>query len=339
MDLPASVNYAANSALFVSQLDSIQLFIEFAKRYPSPMLRKYQSIPMPNLPLVSYYKDLLSPNNQWLTYLTLVNVAVPRTALIQVSMVTNLVALVVGPNVLAPDIGVDDSLIRTWSRSASMGAFRSLRILFLRGQTHLTSRAFEYFSSFPALAIVATKSTSGFKTLDRQIVLSFGWECKKYKTNYNINDWHNTPRRVGRSGCDEFLGEMFELSRTIDNESLQSEDIQTLDMLPVIHLAIGGYGTDANLDGLGLEAVHIWTRERKINEPSSEIRSTDQPRDWSSSIQKAGSSSDWDETDTDVVRKRAHSATEAHMTKKAIKPTLRASKANNIGDLLSKFVP
>ena len=165
----------------IRQLDSVQVFLEFAKRYPSCMGRKYLAIAMPNLSLHSYCKDLTSPTYQWLTHLTLLNITVPRSALIQLSMITNLAVLSLGPGLFAPDIGVDDNLIRTWSRSTSDGAFCMLRVLALRDQSCVTIRAFEYLTLFPTLAIFATESVPGIGPRDKIAAGACGWKSKTGK--------------------------------------------------------------------------------------------------------------------------------------------------------------
>ncbi len=312
------------------------MFIEFAQRYPSALGRKYHVISTPSLPLPSYLEGIISPNYQWLTHLTLLNVTIPRTSLIQVASVTNLVALAVGPNVLAPDIGVDDSLIRTWSRSASMGAFHSLRVLVLREQIHVSARVFEYLMSFPALAIFATNSVRGSGLSHKNNALSFGWKHRKDKST---EEGRNLGRRKDRSGWDELLQELIKLSGTVDAETLSNRNVRVLDMVPVIHLAVGGYSDNANLARSEGGPRHIWNRVSNVGGTRSVIEENLKLLTCSNSDQGPKSQSLSGPSKPDIGRKRAHDPTENYVAKKALKPILRTSKAHNIGDLLSEFFP
>ena len=317
----------ANQGSF-SQLDSVQVFIEFAQRYSSAIRRKYHVIPKPNLPLLSYYDGITSPSDQWLTWLTLSNVTTPRTTLIQLSLVTNLVVLTIGPNVLAPDIGVDDSLIRTWSRSASTGAFRSLRVLVLRGQPNVTPRAFEYLSSFPALSIFATNSVRGSGLMNKDMPSLFGW---KHKSTEKTDEWLSQ-----HCDWDKFLQNLFQLGGAGDPESLPKEGTQEPNILPVIHLAVGGYSEHASVAKSEEGTMHVWIRTTMIGSQDSEMKNKSEASDadgnHTSKLEPFSCA-----LRPDIVRKRAHDST-TQVANRAVKPTLRTSKAHNISDLLSKFV-
>ena len=244
-----------------SQLDSVQIFLAFAQRYRSMVGRKFHIISEPKLPLTSYLKDVTSFDYRWLTHLTLLNVTVPRTALIQVSLITNLAVLTVGPNLFAPDIGVDDSLIRTWSRVAATGSFCMLRVLALREQTYVTARVFDYLKCFPALAIFATESVPNVGPSDDNVALAFGWKCRIGK---DLRTWIARGHGVNDARWDETLQTFFELAKQSGLETLTDKDIDSPEALPVMLVAVGGCPKNAAVDVTGEGRMCVWYRHGNV---------------------------------------------------------------------------
>ena len=317
-----------------SQLDSVQVFLAFAERYPFMIGRKSHTILMPSLPLASYLKDVTSSNYQWLTHLTLLSITIPRTALIQVSLVTNLAVLTIGPGVLAPDIGADDNLIRTWSRSAAAGAFRMLRVLAMRDQPYITARAFEYLTVFPALAIFATESVPGVGPQVKDVVLAGEW---KSKTGEDLDDWLFRGSATSSAEWNVISQALFELAGKLHAETLKAEDMEILDAFPVMHLAIGGRAENAVVDVVGEGAMRVWYRLSRVrgSQCNSAIQST--LPNWSTNDLKTESRCSLAPSTQSFPQKRALDSMESNEVRKKDKPAIRASIRRDIGDLLLGF--
>ena len=217
----------------------------------------------PDLPLPSYLAGIVSHNHQWLTQLTLLNITIPRTALIQLSGIFNLSVLTIGPGVLATDIGVDDGLLRTWSRAASTGAFSMLRALALRDQPHVTARAFSYLEDFPALSIFAIERVSTIGLPDKVTMVVQDWTLK---IGQELRAWLST---VGDSGERQFTWDaiseaFFRLGGQYNKQetTMAKSVVAIMDALPSVHLAIGGQARDAYVDYIvGAGSTHVWHRD------------------------------------------------------------------------------
>lgn len=128
--------------------------------------------------LADYMKPIISPSLTWITSLTLSNITCSRTDLIQISRIINIGILCVGPNVQAEGVGIDDSIIRNWSRLAvDSDAFSVLRVLSCRSQKFITPRIFTYLSQFPSLDFFNV-ADSNLGPQDKPLALQYGWEGK-----------------------------------------------------------------------------------------------------------------------------------------------------------------
>ncbi|KAL8739237.1 MAG: hypothetical protein Q9181_000128 [Wetmoreana brouardii] len=97
-------------------------------------------------------KQIATPSFAWITFLTLRHVPIPRNDLIQISRLTSLGMLSIDG---LYDRGLDDSVVRAWSRAATeAAAFTKLRFLVCRYQWHVTGQIFTYFQDFPALSML-----------------------------------------------------------------------------------------------------------------------------------------------------------------------------------------
>ena len=104
-----------------------------------------------------------------------------RVELVQLSKLTNLGVLTIGEGLKAPDIGVDDSIIRAWMRAITeSNAFNVLRILNFLSQRQVTNAAFQYFARFPLLTMVNLKDC-GIGQHNKSEALRLGWEHKTGK--------------------------------------------------------------------------------------------------------------------------------------------------------------
>lgn len=117
------------------------------------MKRKLHVILEPNMKLGEYTKHLESPSFNWITFLSVSHITCSRTDLIKICDLANLGVLTIGEKVHAPDIGLDDSVIRSWGRiAANSDKFSSLRVLNCRAQRGVTPKVFEHLNQFPALS-------------------------------------------------------------------------------------------------------------------------------------------------------------------------------------------
>ena len=137
---------------------------------------KHHTIFEPNMKLSDYMNPITSPSLSWITSLKLSNITCSRTDLIQISRIINIGILSMGPNVQAPDIGIDDSMIRCWGRlAADSDAFTVLRVLRCISQEGITRRIFTYLNQFPSL--VSFKAiNSNIYGRDKPLALKHGWK-------------------------------------------------------------------------------------------------------------------------------------------------------------------
>lgn len=101
--------------------------------------------------MTGWIDQVISPSFAWVNFLTLDDIILSRTDLLQLSRLTNLGVLTVG-RMRGDDL--DDNIIRAWGRAASeVGAFSRFRILVCSWQHSITERIFTYFEDFPELGL------------------------------------------------------------------------------------------------------------------------------------------------------------------------------------------
>ncbi|KAI4167284.1 MAG: hypothetical protein LQ343_007328 [Gyalolechia ehrenbergii] len=153
-----------------SQLDSLRvwkIFVSaFGNQLGKSLIHKRVILRDPPSDLSECISHIVSPRFDWVTFLTLAHVPFSRTDVIQVARLTNLGKLSLGPHSNG-DIGLDDSIVRAWSRAASEAkAFTKLRILTCRSHVNITGQIFAYFQEFPALGLICVdnpNASSAFK--------------------------------------------------------------------------------------------------------------------------------------------------------------------------------
>lgn len=241
-------------------LDSVRVWKAFATVYPNElditMKNKQHVISRPNMKILDYVKPVTSLSFDWITFLTLSNVTCSRSDLIQISQLTNIGALTVGPAVQAPDIGLDDSLIRIWGRTAvTSNAFSMLRVLNCRSQREITPRAFDHFNQFPALAIFNAEDCKlGLE--EKPMALQHGW---KYRNGKDLSDWLVKGGTTG-TGWDSIVHACFRLGGAFSMEALTAEGVAVLDALAVLHLSLGGPPNNAAVDRIGEQSLRSFYR-------------------------------------------------------------------------------
>ncbi|KAI4213497.1 MAG: hypothetical protein LQ351_003998 [Letrouitia transgressa] len=121
---------------------------------------KMKRILEPRWSLETCLKPFASPLLQWITFLTLTDLICTRAELVQISSLKNLGILTIGQGVEAPDIGLEDVVIRAWSRAAAeAGAFSRLRVFILDSQPRVTAKVFTYLDRFPSLGLFVVQDS------------------------------------------------------------------------------------------------------------------------------------------------------------------------------------
>ena len=219
------------------QLDSVKVWKAFACAFPhevdATLKHKRHIILEPDMKLADYMKPIISPSLTWITSLTLCNITCSRTDLIQISRIINIGTLSVGPNVQAEGVGIDDSIIRSWSRLAvDSDAFSVLRILSCHSQKELTHRIFTYLDQFPSLDFFNV-SDSYLGGSGKLIALKPNWEAK---TGVDLN---NLLESSEGWGWDSATAACFQLKGHSCMEALTGGATKRIDGIPVLELGLG----------------------------------------------------------------------------------------------------
>lgn len=216
-----------------------------------------------------------------------------------------------GPNVIAENIGLDDGIIRSWARiAATSDAFSMLRVLSCRSQKEITQAVFTYLNQFHSLALFNVEDCN-LGPQHKADALARGW---KYRTGKVLADW---PVKGGTTGAswDSVMHACFQLGGPFSTKRLTAEGVEAIDGLPRLHLSVGGPPRDAAVDVTGDGSLRSFSRM----EPSNLRPQNDQLL-------------------TSSISKRPLSQGHTPSTKKACpKPRMRASKQQNLKDLLMGF--
>ncbi|MCJ1452754.1 hypothetical protein MMC28_003097 [Mycoblastus sanguinarius] len=206
--------------------------------------------------LVDYITPISSSSFHWITYLTLSYITCSRTDLVQISRLPNLGVLTIAENVKAPDIGLEDSILRTWGRiAATSSAFSMLRVLNCRSQRELTSRSFDHLNQFPVLALFNVEDCN-IGPWEKPVALQYGW---KYRTGKDLSDWFAKGGAIG-SGWDSIVHASFRMGGTFSAETLTVEGVDAVDSLPVLHLCLGAIPREAVVDKKGDKSMRSFYR-------------------------------------------------------------------------------
>lgn len=242
------------------QLDSLQVWKAFASAYPleldKSLKRRHQIIGRPNMRLGDYMKPLCSHRFDWITFLTLSNILCSRTDLVQVSQLPNVGVLTIGPNVLAEDIGLDDSIVRSWARTAETSdAFSMLRVFSCRSQQQITQAVFSHLNRLPALALFNVEDC-GLGPQHRVDALHYGWQ---YKTGNHLSDLL-VKGGTTRASWDSVMHACFQLGGSVSKGAITAEGVEAIDGLPRLHLSLGGNPHDAAIDAVGVGSMRSFYR-------------------------------------------------------------------------------
>ena len=185
--------------------------------------------------LTDYMKPIISPSLNWITSLTLSNIICSRTDLIQISRITNIGTLSVGPNVQAEGVDIDDSIIRSWGRLAvDSDAFSILRILSCHSQKEMTPRIFTYLNQFPSLDFFNV-SDSNLGPQGKTLALQHCWQVK---TGVDFSNLLVKGTSEGW-GWDSATATCFRLQGHSCAEASTEDADRRIDGIPVLELALG----------------------------------------------------------------------------------------------------
>ena len=254
----------------------------------------------------SYIIPLISSSFHWITYLTLSSITCSRTDILQLSQLTNLGALTIGKDVKCPDIGLDDSIIRSWGRAATeSNVFSMLRVLNCRLQKDITPRALNYLNDFPSLAIF-TVEDSNIGPRDKRAALSLGW---KYKTGNDLSGFLANEGATN-STWDSILRACFNGGGAYSVRRITAEGVEVINSLPTLHFLLGGAMPDAAVNVTGNQSMRLFHRIKAyIPAANNEVEGMKRPLERSSQ-------------QSSLARK---------------KPTIRSSKHQSLESILMGF--
>ena len=254
--------------------------------------------------LTDYIYPLISPTFGWITFLTLSHIICSRADLINISKLTNLGVLTIGPNLNAPEVGLEDNVVRAWERTAtSTGAFSMLRVLNCRSQKQITPRVFKHMSQFPALALFNVEDCN-LGPGDKSAAKRHGW---KYRTGKDFSDSLVKAGATG-AGWDQITQSCFRIGGALSTDYLTAEGMEAIDSLPILHMGLGAAPADAVHEVAGDRSIRSFYR--------LERHDYQQPEALQSSHKRVLSQSQ-----------------ESLITFGRKKPTVRPSKQQNLEDL------
>ena len=264
---------------------------------------KHHTIVEPNMKLSDYMNPITSPSLSWITSLTLSSITCSRTDLIQISRIINIGTLSIGPNVEAPDIGIDDSIIRGWGRLATdSDAFTVLRVLSCRSQKEMTPRIFAYLNQFPSLDLFKVEH-SNLGPQGKPLALQHGW---KSITGVDLSSLHVKGGTEGM-GWDSAADACFRVGEQF--YAVKEDGVTGIDELPVLHLALGYIPAVPTVDKTGNHTWQCFYRtKREASQRDDPLRNS---------------------------KKRNLEEVQPKLPLK--KPTMRASKQQNLEDVLMGF--
>ena len=253
-------------------MDSLHAWKVFATAYPEEdqeetLRYRRQVIIDPNMPLAEYVKPITSSTFGWITFLDLSFITCSRLDLINISTLVNLGVLTIGRSVETFETGLDDRIVRAWSRAATeSGAFGMLRVLACRSQLDLTVQCFHYISQFPSLALFVVENCA-IGSQDKPHAQALGW---RYRSGKGLS------ALLAEGGCKigswiDIIRACFYKSRELGVQEMVSKGVNAIDSLPVLHFSLGPALADATVDRTVLQCIRYFQRD--THQASEETRS------------------------------------------------------------------
>ena len=258
-----------------SEIDSLYAWKVFAAAYPKDgdkrLRRRYQIIRNPNMDLGDYIKPLLSPSFHWITFLTLSNIICSRHDLVNVSTLDNIGALTIGHGVEASDIGLEDSIVRSWGRAATEnGSFSRLRVFACRAQRAMTNQVFDFISEFPVLTMFVVEDCN-IGSRDKPYARGRGF---KYRSGQDLSVLGG----VTNFSWDSMMHGYFHLGSGLNDTSSNPgfvEDAEAGKNPHVLHFCLGGAPPDADFASVGSRGMRCFYRSRSHAEARQHIPNTE----------------------------------------------------------------
>ena len=223
----------------------------------------------------------------------------------QLSKLSNLGALTIDAGFNADCVTLDDSVIRAWMRAADeSNAFSMLRVLNFSSQTQITGVSFGYLTHFPCLSTINFENC-GICLGHRSEALRWGWKCK------TSEEFHTFLLNAGitRPGWNSIAGACFRRSGAFSIPSSTAGGVVAIDLLPVLRFSLGD---SAQHNTCTTQRRHGIKSFQRLTPCSAALKAA---KDLKRSITDAPESSG-------PVRK---------------KPTIRVSKQQDLGSLLTGF--
>ena len=150
----------------------------------------------------------------------------------QLSKLSNLGALTIDSGFNVSYIGLDDRVIRSWMRAVNeSNAFSMLRVLNFSFQKQITDVSFGYLAHFPCLAVINLASC-GIGLEHKSEALRWGW---KHKTDKQFRTFLHDAGIAG-PGWNSIADACFRQSEGLSNSRMTVEAINSL---PVLRFSLG----------------------------------------------------------------------------------------------------
>ena len=172
------------------------------------------------------------------------------------SKLTNLGALTIGRGVKAPEVGLDDSIVRAWARAATeVGAFSMLRVLACRSQQVITAQSLSYLVGIPSLFLFAVEACS-IGPQDKVRAYALGW---KYRTGKILGEYLVNGGSANAS-WDSTMHSCFYQGSRFNATNLTVEGVEAVNAMPILHFCLGRTPEDAAIDVRGLPSMQFFQR-------------------------------------------------------------------------------
>jgi hypothetical protein len=247
-----------------SELDSFHAWKAFATAYPgvqnvASLRKRKQIIEQPNMALSLYVNPLSASEFQWITFLTLSNITCSRPDLINLSKLSNIGALTIGPGVEAPEFSIDDRLLRAWAHAAEeSNSFSMLRVLMCRYQDQMSTAALEHLTRFPALAVFGVEACS----------IGSGQESAAQTLGWGYRAGAPLGRFLLEGGATEsdwpsVLDACFSQGSRFCIEAATAEGVDAISSLPIVDFSVGAVPVGASVESMDEQNLQCFFRNEK----------------------------------------------------------------------------
>ena len=153
----------------------------------------------------------------------------------------------------------------------------------------------------------------------------------------DLSDWLVNESRVDSAKWDAVSQAFFNLGGRFHAALISKEEADALDAFPVVHLAVGDYPKDAIINLAAEETMRVWYRSGTLDGSRCKVANDMALRDGSNDSTGKLPGRISAPSTQEMPRKRALDSVVSNAVGKKAKPTIRASKGQDLGDLLSGF--